>query len=290
MPAPPHAVPAGPLAVRWLAHELPPFRAGTTTIGRLELQNAGTAAWRSRPGRDIHLSYHWLDPLGNAIVWAGAFILLPERVAPDEVVDIHVTVRAPMPPGRYRLAFDLVNEGRYWFHELGNDRLELDVDVLPRLANRTLAVSVSGDDPAHLAATRSALEQQEEPIADDGEATAYLLAGCRPEPGWSRLVLDALEEGYAAVAGSVEVQGARLRNRGLAAELDAWKPGFGRSPGWSLPLLCPAVADGAAAPVPGPGGLPAVDPAEIADAVLVDGRIRVAVPATALRRDGRPGA
>jgi hypothetical protein len=39
-----------------------------------------------------------------------------------------------MPPGRYRLAFDLVNEGRYWFRELGNERLELDVDVLPGIA------------------------------------------------------------------------------------------------------------------------------------------------------------
>jgi hypothetical protein len=287
-PAPPHTVPAGPLAVRWLAHDLPPQRAGATAIGTLELENAGTAAWRSRPGRDIHLSYHWLDLLGNPIVWAGAFILLPERVAPGERISVWVTVRAPMPPGAYRLAFDLVNEGRYWFRELGNERLELDVTVLPRLERRALAVAITGD-PSLAELTRAALAEQEEPIADEGEATAHLLAGCRPAPDWSRRILDAHEEGFAAVAGAVEVEGGRLERRAAAKELAAWRPGFGRSPGWSLPLLCPSLLDGAA-PAPGPGGLPAIAPAAVDGAALCDGRIRVTVPARAARPAGRPSA
>ena len=256
-PAPPHAVPAGPLAVRWLAHDLPPQRAGATTIGSVELENAGTAAWRSRPGRDIHLSYHWLDPLGNPIVWAGAFLLLPERVAPGERISVWVTVRAPMPPGAYRLAFDLVNEGRYWFRELGNERLELDVDVLPGIARRALAVSVAPGDADLAALTQAALAAQEEPIATEGEATAYLAAGARPAPDWSRRILDAHEEGFVAVGGAVEVEGGRLERRAAAKELAAWSPGFGRSPGWAHPLLCPSLLAGTAEP--GPGGLPAVD-------------------------------
>jgi hypothetical protein len=288
--APPHSVPAGPLAVRWVAHDLPPYRAGATAIGRLDLENAGTAAWRSRPGRDIHLSYHWLDPLGNPIVWAGAFIMLPERVEPGERIAVWVTVQAPMPPGAYRLAFDLVNEGRYWFRELGNERLELEMEVLPRIAARTLAVTVAPGDPALAEATRAALAAQDEPIAADGsgEATAYLLAGCRPAPDWSRRILDAHEEGFAAVGGSVAVDARMLGWRGPRDGLAEWRPGFGRMPGWTAPLLCPSLLpDVEIAPVPGPGGLPAVDPAELTEASLCDGRIRVDVAARALRRGGR---
>jgi hypothetical protein len=288
-PAPPHAVPAGPLAVRWLGYELPPQRAGATTIGRLQFENAGSAAWRSRPGADIHLSYHWLDGHGNPIVWAGAFILLPERVAAAERVEVWVTVRAPTPPGGYRLAFDLVNEGRYWFRELGNERLELDLQVLPRIERRALTVTLAPGDQALEAATRAALERQEEPIAAaDGEATAHLLGGCIPAPDWSRRILDAHAEGYAAVAGSVAVEGGPLERRGAAKELAAWRPGFGRSPGWSLPLVCPSLVAGVKAiPAPGPGGLPALDRTGVDGLALCDGRIRVAVAARALRPTGR---
>jgi hypothetical protein len=286
-PAPLHAVPAGPLAVRWLAYDLPPQRAGATSIGHLELENAGSAPWRSRPGKDIHLSYHWLDPLGNPIVWAGHFILLPERVAPGERIGVHVTVRAPIPPGAYRLAFDLVNEGRYWFRELGNERLELAMSVLSRIERRTLAVRVTPGDLE--AVTRAALARQEEAVVEgDAEATAYLVAGCTPAPDWSRRILDAHAEGFAAVAGSVEVEGGPLERRRGAGDLRAWRPGFGRAPGWTEPLVFPSVlTDADAAPEPGPGGLPSVRPGAVDGPALCDGRIRVAVPARALRPGGR---
>ena len=281
-------MPAGPLAVRWLSYELPPYRAGAAAVGRVELENAGTAPWRSRPGTGIHLSYHWLDSLGNAIVWAGHFILLPERVAPGERFDVFVTVRAPMPPGRYRLAFDLVEEGRFWFTEVGNTRLELDVDVAPRLVRRALAVRVEGGSEATLAESRAALEAQEEPVADDGEATAWLVAGARPWPDWSRRILDAHEEGFAVVAGSIDVTGGPLARRSLR-ELAAWRPGFGRSPAWSLPLLCPSVlGDVDVVANASVLGLPGVEPAELEEPWVCDGRIGLVVPATALRRDGRP--
>ncbi len=289
-PAPPHHVPAGPLAVRWLAYELPPQRAGAVSVGRLELENAGSAAWRSRPGTDIHLSYHWLDGRGNPIVWAGHFILLPDRVAPGQRVDAYVTVRAPVPPGTYRLAFDLVNEGRYWFHEVGNSRLELDVEVLPRLERRSLAVAVAPGPRELEEATRQALERQEEPVSRGpaAAATAYLSAGCRPAPDWSSRLLDAHAEGYAAVAGSIAVEGGPVARRRAGRELVPWQPGFGRSPAWTRPLVCPSILTGVdATPAPGPGGLPALDPGALDDPTLCDGRIRVAVDATALRPGGR---
>jgi hypothetical protein len=292
LPAPPHQVATGPLAVRWLGYRLPPHRAGATAVGEIELENAGSVAWRSQPGTGIHLGYHWLDLRGNAIVWSPAFILLPSVVEPGQRISVFVTIRAPMPPGRYRLALDLVDEGRAWFGDLGNGRLELDVDVLSRLSARTLAVRV-GEGPAELrGATAAALAEQEERVADEGEAIASLAAGCLPVPDWSRRVLDAHEEGYAAVAGSVALDGGLLGRRRSSA-LDPWRPGFGRAPAFAHPLLCPSLIGELVADAPWAKeveGLPALDQRRLDEPWLCDGRIVVRLDprrARALRQGGR---
>ena len=123
-----HPVPAGPLAVRWLAHELEPVQAGALGRARVVLENAGTAAWR-----DLNVSYHWLDDRGNPIVWDG--LRQGVRADPGERIERDLDVRGPIPPGRYRLAFDLVDDHRFWLAELGNFTPELEVDVRPRDAS-----------------------------------------------------------------------------------------------------------------------------------------------------------
>src|SRR5689334_15054575 len=97
-----HRVPAGPLAVRWVAYDAPPVPAGALALWRVELDNAGAAAWRA-----LKLAYHWLDELGNPIVWDGLRTELAD-LEPGERLAVDAPVRAPIPPGRYRLAFDLV--------------------------------------------------------------------------------------------------------------------------------------------------------------------------------------
>jgi hypothetical protein len=48
-------------------------------ILRVELENAGDTPWRDDR---FTVSYHWLDELGNAIVWDGLRTPLPAPVAP----------------------------------------------------------------------------------------------------------------------------------------------------------------------------------------------------------------
>lgn len=159
-----HPVPAGPLAVRWLAYELEPPQAGALGRARLALENAGAVAWRG-----LLVSYHWLDELGNAIVWDGLRTPVAP-LGPGEGATLEAAVRAPIPPGRYRLAFDLVLEHRYWLAELGNAALDLEVEVLPR---------------------------------DASGAVAHLPEGVEPAPDWYERAQAAHEEGYAAVGGSL---------------------------------------------------------------------------------------
>jgi hypothetical protein len=231
-----HPVPAGPLAVRWLAYELAEQRAGVTTTARIRLENAGTAPWRSRGREGVQLAYHWLDPLGNPIVWDGSRTPLPDVVAPGEAVELGSGVVAPRPPGRYRLAFDLVEEFRFWFAEVGSSPLDLPVEVRPRIDERRLACSVGGPFDAELEA---ALAAQEEPLVTaDAIAVAHLVAGAVPASDWSRLILDAHAEGYAAVGPAIETESRKDR------DLAAWAPGGGRNPRFAEPLLLPSLLDG----------------------------------------------
>jgi len=236
-----HSVPAGPLAARWLAYELGEARAGMPVQARLRLENAGSARWRSRGREGIQLSYHWLDPLGNPIVWDGVRASLPRTVQPGEEVELEATVLAPRPPGGYRLAFDLVEEHRFWFQELGSTPLDLSVDVRPRIDERRLQVVVHGGRDAE---TESALAAQDEPtVADHAVAVAHLVAGALPAPDWSRLLLDAHAEGYAAVGGAIELEGG-LGVRSERRRLAPWAPGGGRNPRFDQPLLLPSLLDG----------------------------------------------
>ncbi|HET9461720.1 MAG TPA: hypothetical protein VFO56_07280 [Gaiellaceae bacterium] len=232
-----HPIPIGPLAVRWLAYELDEPRAGAAGKARIRLENAGTAPWRSRGREGVHLSYHWLDSLGNAIVWDGPRTPFSRVVEPGETIELEPVVLAPRPPGSYRLAFDLVEELRFWFQEVGSTPLDISVDVRPRIAERRLGVEVHGGrDPE----TEEALAAQEEPLASEGAvAIAHLVAGALPAPDWSRLLLDAHEEGFAAVGGAIDADSRADRRR-----LAVWAPGGGRNPRFDHPLLLPSLLDG----------------------------------------------
>ncbi|MGH3137003.1 MAG: hypothetical protein ACRDPV_10990 [Gaiellaceae bacterium] len=231
-----HAVPVGPLAVRWVAYEVDEPRAGVPGTARIRLENAGTASWRSRSRDGVQLSYHWLDPLGNAIVWDGARTPFPRVIEPGEAVELEVVVLAPRPPGSYRLAFDLVEELRFWFQEVGSAPLDLPVDVKPRISERRLGLVMHGAPDRE---TQAALAAQDEPLVGDGAvAVAHLVAGAVPEPDWSRRLLDAHEEGYAAVCGAINAESRTDRRR-----LAPWAPGGGRNPRFGHPLLLPSLLD-----------------------------------------------
>jgi hypothetical protein len=194
-----HPVPAGPLAVRWLVLDVPPLQAGTVSQLRARLANAGTTAWR-----ELNLSYHWLDERGNPIHWDG--LRTPVRAGPGETIEIEARLRAPIPPARYRLAVDLVDEHRFWLADLGNHSPAFDVNVEPR---------------------------------DAGEARAFVPNGVDVAPDWEERVYLAHTEGYAAVGGSIEWPGGR--RRGVPAELGPYAPGGGRNPAFAHPLVCPSL-------------------------------------------------
>ena len=281
-----HPVPAGPLAIRWLAYELAPPRAGALGRARVALENAGSATWHADRADAIQLSYHWLDELGNPIVWDGLRTPLPRAVAPGERLETELAVRAPLPPGRYRLAFDLVREYRYWLAEVGNAPLDVAADVAPRIERR-LSIVVSRGDRELAEETRVALGLLDEPLVDDAPAAVARLApGCIPAPDWSRRILDAHAEGFAVVGGSVTPEGGFLARRRAARALAPWSRQTGRNPRFPHPFVCAShvveVDARDAEPVAGlPTSLPPRD-----EPALYDGRIMLRLRLRSGRRRG----
>lgn len=186
--------------MRWGAAPEPAPQAGVVETLRLELANEGTVSWSDQ----VKLSYHWLDDRDNPIVWDGIRTPAPPLAAGESAI-VEAKVRGPMPPGPYRLAFDMVAEHRAWFSELGSPMFSLDLEVAPR---------------------------PDEPRAD-------LPPNVTAAEDWAERVRAAHAEGYGVVAGAIDWEGGR-RPRALAD----YEPGPGRLPGFTAPLIAPSVLPG----------------------------------------------
>jgi len=207
--------------------------AGAVARVRLEVENTGTVAWRA--GMGISIAYHWLDGRDNPIVWDGLRTLAPQ-LEPGAADMVELSVRAPIPPGGYRLAFDMVAENRAWFSELGSAPLTRDVVVGER----------------------------------SGEPIDALPDWVEAAPDRAERVRAAHAEGYGVVAGAVAWEGFH-RPRALAA----YEPGPGRVPGFAAPLVCPSVLPGVELEqVDDVAGLPAFG-APAGEPWVYDGRIVV---------------
>ena len=271
---------------------MPPLRAGVTERAEVTVRNAGTVTWQPPDAseRGVWLSFHWLDRFDNPIIWEGERASIPHTTAPGEEATLATYIRGPIPPGPYRLTFDLVDEGRCWFAEVGNRPLQLDIDVKPRLAERTLSAHVMTGPAELVSATQKALEQQEEPIQDDGSIVVHLAPGCVPHSSWSRQILDAHDSGYGVVGGSLRLTGSRFLGRAIRANLRPWAPPFGHMPNWRLPLLCPSTTPGVRTwiPIGAPvAGLPAIDMTPHTEPWICDGRIRIDLPIRAAQQVDR---
>jgi hypothetical protein len=163
---------SGPLVARWRSLEHGMVEAGALVEAAVVVENAGTAPWRTRGSEDgLFLSYHWLDERENPIVWDGLRTPLERVVEPGAELRQQVAIRAPIPPGRYRLALDLVEEHRFWLAELGIEPYVEEVAVGER---------------------------------DAGAARVF---GAEPDEDWLERARILHREGYAAVGGAIDARG-----------------------------------------------------------------------------------
>ncbi len=109
---------------------------GEDTFIDVSVTNTGRVTWQPNAEAPFRASYHWLDGDTDRVVqYDGARTELPGDVAPGATAALAMQVRAPEKPGRYRLAWDLVQEHRLWFSTESGARLSwTTVDVVPGTA------------------------------------------------------------------------------------------------------------------------------------------------------------
>jgi hypothetical protein len=89
---------------------------GRTATIDVAVTNTGRLTWDSQADSPFYLSYHWLEAdADRVVVFEGARTEFPVPVGPGVTVSVPAFLRSPREPGRYRLAWDIVQEGRLWF-------------------------------------------------------------------------------------------------------------------------------------------------------------------------------
>jgi len=103
-----------------------------TITGTVTVQNIGAQIWNASGEAPTRLGYHWYDSENNPITLAAypGNSSLREDVPPQGMATFeNVVVRAPIPQGKYKLAFDLTHEGVTWFSAAGAKTFEAQVAV-----------------------------------------------------------------------------------------------------------------------------------------------------------------
>jgi hypothetical protein len=80
------------------------------------VSNTGRVTWDSLADPPFYFSYHWIDAGGERVVsYEGARTAFPVAVPAGSTAALVALVRAPRRPGRFRLEWDIVQEGKLWF-------------------------------------------------------------------------------------------------------------------------------------------------------------------------------
>ncbi len=109
-------------------------RAGQAFTDRLRVANAGSVTWKARGrrfGGQVTCGLKVSHARGDVIREDLGRTALPQDVAPDHEVALDVTVAGVLPPGDYRLHYDMVVEGVTWFEFQGSPCAWRSLTVIP---------------------------------------------------------------------------------------------------------------------------------------------------------------
>jgi SAM-dependent methyltransferase len=98
-------------------------RSDAAFVDRLHIRNTGSVTWKARGrrfGGQVTCGLKIFAEDGEAVREDLGRTPIPRDVTPGNAVDVEMTVNATLPPGRYRLRYDMVVEGVTWFEHQGS--------------------------------------------------------------------------------------------------------------------------------------------------------------------------
>ena len=124
--------PAAWYDARYTSPPVAPMEAGEVRRVNIRIANVGEATWDQGGARPVMLASHWLGADGKLVSFEGLRTPLPRPVAPGESLVLAAQVQAPIEPGRYVLAWDLLREnGGGWFSQGNTPMGRVPVSITP---------------------------------------------------------------------------------------------------------------------------------------------------------------
>lgn len=81
----------------------------------VSVRNTGSAQWHATGPHAFALGYYWLTDEGQVVRRNYVEVPLPRTVDPGDSVRLIVPLRPHLPPGEYRLAWGMLQQGILWF-------------------------------------------------------------------------------------------------------------------------------------------------------------------------------
>ena len=115
---------------------LEPFtkvEASSLISARVQLKNVSDITWPAMGDSDdkyqIRLGNHWLSQEGELLVNDDGRADLPQDLKPMEEVNLDISVKTPIKPGKYILELDMVQEMVSWFKDKGSTTIKVPIQV-----------------------------------------------------------------------------------------------------------------------------------------------------------------
>jgi hypothetical protein len=127
-------LPLAGLKVEFGRHNIPAeMIVGQTVSADITIKNTSTRTWPSKPDQNgryaVNLSYHWLDPKRQIVVFDGLRTPLPHDLGPGESVTLRGTIQAPEKAGAYLIQMTMVQEAVAWFSDSDGGHILIPVSV-----------------------------------------------------------------------------------------------------------------------------------------------------------------
>ena len=123
-----------------LSGKLPRIYAGRPVQINVVIENRSSFDWLTGAEQPVFASYHWLDSVGNVMVYDGIRTNLPALIQPFGRAQVAVSIVPPSTAGNYLLEVSLVHEGVAWMEDDGLTSLRVKVVVEPSLSDNGLQI------------------------------------------------------------------------------------------------------------------------------------------------------